>query len=289
MAATCDITVRFHEPPADLAPFFTTFYRADFSVGDGHVEDALQPEWGGIRFFSGTPPRASIGGSRHVTSDMQAQGPTTQPIHFELTTCSLWGFGLMPLGWATFMGVPAHQCANRIFDGRSSDMFERFRPLADRLTVDPAAELSEYGAMVEFFREQIPRHKADRHRIHAIHEMLLDTQVTDVASMAVSAGLSQRTLERVSRRAFGFAPKLLLRRQRFMRSLAEFMIDPSMGWINAMDESYFDQSQFVRDCHAFLGMAPSEYAAQEHPVLGAFMRERMKALGSPVQTLDKPD
>ena len=288
LAATCDITVRFHEPPADLAPFFTTFYRADFHVPDGPVSDALQPEWGGVRMFSGTPPRATIGDCAVISSDIQAQGPTTQPIVFEMANCSLWGFGLLPLGWATFMGVPAHDYANRIFDGRTEPAFARFAPLADRLTADIARQDAEYRAIVDFFRSEIECHTADRDRILSIHQMLLDPDVTDVASMAVSAGLSQRTLERVSLRAFGFPPKQLLRRQRFMRSLAQFMIDPSKGWLDAMDETYFDQSQFVRDCHDFLGMAPTDYAAMNHPVMSAFMRERMKALGSPVQTLDQP-
>ena len=72
-------------------------------------------------------------------------------------------------------------------------------------------------------------------------------------------------------------------------SLVLHWIWPPLGWIGALDSLYFDQSHFVRDCHTFLGMAPSEYAAMDHPILAAFMRERMKAHGSAVQTLDKPD
>jgi len=73
-----------------------------------------------------------------------------------------------------------------------------------------------------------------------------------------------------------------------MRSLAQFMLDPSLGWVGAIDALYVDQSHFVRDCHEFLGMTPSEYAAQDHPVISAFMRERMRAHGSAAQTLDVP-
>ena len=35
-------------------------------------------------------------------------------------------------------------------------------------------------------------------------------------------------------------------------------------------------------------MSPSEYAALDHPVLSAFMAERARIMGSPVQTLDRP-
>ena len=75
----------------------------------------------------------------------------------------------------------------------------------------------------------------------------------------------------------------------FVRSVADFMLDPSMGWIGAIDSLYFDQSHFVRDCKDFLGMSPSEYSAMDHPVIVGFMRERMRAHGSAVQTLDQPE
>jgi methylphosphotriester-DNA--protein-cysteine methyltransferase len=73
-----------------------------------------------------------------------------------------------------------------------------------------------------------------------------------------------------------------------MRSVAQFMLDPSLGWIGALDSLYFDQSHFVRDCKDFLGMSPTAYAETDHPVIAGFMRERMRAHGSAVQTLDDP-
>jgi len=285
----CDIAVRFHEPPEDLRPCFTTFYRADFTVPEGRLKDWLQPEWGGLRFFHGDTPISRIDGGEPLRhADFNAAGPTTRPIEFHIGTTRFWGIGLLPLGWATFMSVAASDFANRTFDGRTEPAFARFLPLADRLTAEPDREAAEFAEIVRFFREEAPRRKVDRARILAIHEMLLDPDLSEVGEMSARAGLGQRTLERVCRQAFGFPPKLLLRRQRFMRSLARFMMDPSLGWIGAMDSLYFDQSQFVRDCHTFLGMAPSEYAAMEHPILAAFMRERQRTHGSAVQTLDKP-
>lgn len=283
------VSVRFREPPEDLRPFFTTFYRAEFDVGDEILRDALQPEWGGMRFFNGARPVSRIAGGPILRSaDFSAMGPTTKPIDFEVGSTRFWGIGLLPLGWGTFLNVPAHTMANCIFDGRAEPAFAPYVALADKLTADPARENEEFEFLVSFFRNAASRHPVDRERVLAIHEMLLDPDLVDVASMATSAGLSQRTLERTCRNVFGFPPKLLLRRQRFMRSLAAYMSDPSMGWINAMDSNYFDQSQFVRDCRAFLGMSPSEYATMDHPVLAAFMRERARVHGSAVQTLDKP-
>jgi len=109
-----------------------------------------------------------------------------------------------------------------------------------------------------------------------------------VAELAARAGESTTTLNRLCHRAFGFTPKLLLRRQRFMRSLAQFMLDPSLRWIGALDGHYHDQAQFIREFRRFMGMTPGEYAALPHPVLDAFVNERLRVSGSPVQTLDPP-
>jgi hypothetical protein len=81
---------------------------------------------------------------------------------------------------------------------------------------------------------------------------------------------------------------VLLRRQRFMRSISDFVLDPSLKWIGAIDSHYHDQAQFVRDFRQFMGMTPRQYGALPKPLIGAVMRERMRMSGSAVQTLDSP-
>ena len=97
-----------------------------------------------------------------------------------------------------------------------------------------------------------------------------------------------RTLERIFARYYGFSPKLLMRSQRFMRSLATFMLHRGTRWTEAMDADYHDQAQFTREFREFMTMNPSEYAAREHPILTSFMEARAKAWGSAAQTLDPP-
>ncbi len=289
MGRQCEIAVRFHEPPDDLKRFFTSFYRADFVCPDGPVHDALQPEWGGLRFFDRAGIVTSIGGDEPVSgTDFAAMGPSSLPVEFTLPTVAMWGLGLLPLGWATFMSAPASTMANRVFDGRNEPAFQRFVPLADALSCAPCDEAADLARIVRFFRRETPRKAPEDPRVQAIHAVLVDPQLSGVAEMVARTGLNQRTLERICRRVFGFPPKKLLRRQRFMRSLAQFMLDPALGWVGAIDTLYVDQSHFVRDCHEFLGMTPSEYAVQDHPVIAAFMRERMRVHGSAAQTLDLP-
>lgn len=290
MATQCEIAVRFHAPPADLARFFTTFYRVEITVPDGErVADALQPEWGNLRFFFGDlPVSRSARGDLVSEADFSPTGPSTGPLEFTLGNTRLWGIGLLPLGWSTFIGQPANAMANRVFDGRAEPTFAAFVPLADALTGDAAREDEECARLIAFFRHEAPRHGPEDARIRAIHAVLLEDTLPRVSQIAGRAGISERTLERLSRRAFGFPPRVLLRRQRFMRSLAAFMLDPKAGWSHSIDSGYFDQSHFVRDCHDFLGMTPSEYAAMDHPIMASFVRERHRARGVAVQTLDRP-
>lgn len=289
------VTVWFHEPPADLARFFTSFYCADFHVpGPELIADWLHPEWSGLRIFSDATPISQIAGHPPLSgADIVVTGPSSVPLHFSIGTTRLWGFGLFPLGWATFVGQPADRFANTVNNGRTSHVFSHFQPLAERLLADDRPEGSNnpaqmFSIMEDFFRNDAPQFGNGDARIQTTHAALVEAELPTVAHLAELCSVHPRTLERLCLRHFGFPPKLLLRRQRFMRSLSRFMLEPSLGWIRAIDSLYVDQSHFVRDCHDFLGMAPREYAALDHPILSAFVRERKQALGSPVQTLDPP-
>ena len=119
----------------------------------------------------------------------------------------------------------------------------------------------------------------------AVHERLLNPAVDTVAALADSIDLSVRQLTRVSLAMFGFAPKLLIRRQRFLRTLQALIDQPERAMVAIIDEGYFDQSHFVRDFKAFMGMSPSRYFALPRPLLGPAGQARMQAMGIAYQGL----
>ena len=283
------VVVQFYPPPADLRRYFTTFYRTTIAPPHGEkVEDALQPEWAGLRIFDRPGPDAWIeGGDRVSGARFIATGPSSCSGHFRIGATTFWGIGLLPLGWAQFVRKPASAHANLIADGMTHPSFRHFAPLAEQLFTG-LDEQDELERIVAFFRSRLNDPPADAQRISEIHTALVDPEVATVAELVSRVGASQRTIERTADRAFGFSPKLMLRRQRFMRSLAQFMLDPSLKWIGAIDGHYHDQAQFVRDFHDFMGMSPREYAALPHPVLEPFIRERARVAGAGVQTLDHP-
>ena len=291
MSSKPTVTARFHAPPEDLRRYFTSFYITEITSTDGQpVVDALQPEWGNLRFFNGAAPRSWIEGGDNINGKrFVATGPSSRCANFSLGSSRFWGMGLLPLGWARFVCQPAAAHANLIADGHTHPTFSQFVPLADALFASDGDEQKELETIVSFFRSLPPCPKLNETQVLAIHSAMIDPQVSSVGELVERIGTSQRTIERVCDRAFGFSPKLLLRRQRFMRSLAQFMLDPSLKWIGAMDSQYHDQAQFVRDFREFMGMTPSDYASRPHPVLEQFIHARARNHGVAVQTMDSPD
>ena len=283
--------MRLFAAPPDLRRYFTTFYLLECTVaGGGQVSDYLLPEWANLRFHSGSMPVAeSLSGARVAGTAFPVTGPSSRAVRFTIGSTRMWGIGLLPLGWAKFVGAAAADFADGLLDGSSHPAFTAFRPLADYLLHSADNVEAELARIAAHFRDHLDAPVPEEERIVAIHAALVDPEVATVAQLAERAGTGQRTAERLCRRAFGFPPKLLLRRQRFIRSLSQFMLDPSLKWIGAMDGHYHDQSQFVRDCRQFMGMSPSQYGALPKPLIGAIMRERDRMAGSAAQTLDSPD
>jgi len=283
--------VRFCLPPEDLRRYFTSFYVTEIAPQDGtRISDALHPEWANLRFFSGDAPDAEIEGHTALSgAHFVATGPSSRCTHFTIGRTRFWGIGLLPLGWARFVGAPAADHANLLADGRSHPAFARFVPLAEQLFSPHGDEAEEFERIAAYFRSLPALAGIDEERIMAIHQAVIDPALSTVAELVERVGASQRTIERTCKQAFGFSPKLMLRRQRFMRSLTQFMLDPSLKWIGALDGSYHDQAQFVRDFHEFMGMTPRDYAHRPHPILATFMHERARVRGAAVQTLDRPD
>jgi AraC-like DNA-binding protein len=292
------VRVEFCQPPADLARYFTTFYVAEITVpadgpGKGWVSDYLHPEWGNLRLLSGNAVQADSGaqtGPAAIVSDTNfiATGPSARAVRFAVRSTRFWGIGFLPLGWAKFVRMPAGDIANAVLDGNTHPAMANFAPLVAGLFRAEPDEARELAWITSYFRTRLAEAVVDEARILAIHAALVDPDVVTVAELVERSGASPRTVERVCFRDFGFPPKLLMRRQRFMRSLSQFMLDPTLKWIGAIDSQYHDQAQFVRDFRQFMGMTPRQYGGMAHPILDVFVRERMRLAGSAVQALDSP-
>ena len=284
-------SIRFAMPSDALRPFVTTYYHTEVTAPElpGWIEDYLHPEWGNMRFLPPGLSNHAIGSDPMVeTPGFAAAGPTSRATRFRMRSGTSWGIGLLPLGWVKFVDAPARDFADRAVDGMRDPAFAAFAPLAEALR-DADGDFDAGLALIERHMEQLlSRALAGSEGISAVHAGLVDPAVTTVAELADRAEMGVRSLERLCARAFGFTPKLLLRRQRFLRSLAHFMLDPSLKWLTAMDYQYHDQAHFVRDFRRFMGMTPTAYGKLEHPLLSAAARARAEAAGEAMQVLHRP-
>jgi AraC-like DNA-binding protein len=283
------LVAEFREPPAEFAGCFTSLYHLTLELPAGAVPvtDYLQPEWANIRFFCGTTPKAEIGGWRLEGARFVATGPSSLPCRFSMGPVRMWGVGFLPLGWARFFEAEAGNCTNLVCDGAAHHAFAHFAGLTEVLC-DPEASVEEqYAALVAALAAAM-RPSRDEPRIARVHAALVSGEHVSVGELVDASAMSIRTLERVCARYFGFSPKLLMRRQRFMRSLTTFMLQRGRRWTEAIDSEYHDQAQFTREFRDFMTMNPSEYAALDHPILTSFMEARAKIWGSAAQTLDPP-
>lgn len=289
MTGDCTVRVRFHRPPEPLQRYFTTFYLTEIDVPQGRVTDHLHPEWANIRIYQGDFPDSQLP-DRPPFAGVQANatGPTSTTLEFTTGTTRIWGIGLLPLGWARFVRQPANAHADHIYDVASEPFLAPFRPLAASVFGKEKDEQAELSRITRFFEQNLAADVEDDPRIVACHAALVDPDIASVSEMAEATQLPTHTVERLCRKHFGFPPRLLLRRQRFMRSLVQYMMDPSLKWIGAIDGHYHDQAQFVRDFHRFMGMSPSEYAHCPKPVLQEVMRARKEFVGAAVQALHTP-
>ncbi|MEM7780320.1 MAG: helix-turn-helix domain-containing protein [Pseudomonadota bacterium] len=290
---------RFYTPPPQFDGCFTTFYHLELDIEgseetDGaapEVEDYLQPEWANIRFFGGARPSSEIGSSQLSGARFIATGPSSLPCHFSLGPSRMWGVGFLPLGWARFVDADASDFANTILDGAAHPVFARFDSMSETLC-DPSIPMDQQLDLITSVMEGLMQPSRDEAKITRVHAALVSGEHVAVGDLAKACAMSIRTLERVCHRYFGFTPKLLMRRQRFMRSLTNFMLKEASKragrWTEAMDEEYHDQAQFTREFTEFMTMTPSKYASLDHPILSSFMEARARVWGSAAQTLDQP-
>jgi AraC-like DNA-binding protein len=286
MTANFAFEARCYRLAEPLQPYFTALCAFEYSSDPSDpIEDWLHPEWSQMRFVLGPPAAARIGhGPLEEQWSFVAVGPTSRTLHFRITSGRAWGLGLQPAGWAKFANGPAAAVADKTVNGATHPAFALFEPIS-RMLAEEEPGLDGFAMRInDYLMDHIDRPSPQEDMIVACHDALRDPDVANVAELGERLGLGTRSLQRLCVRYFGFAPKLLLRRQRFQRSLARFMLGAAGSWSDALDGQYHDQAQFVRDFRAFMGMTPSEYAELPHPVLKTTMAQRMADLGVTPQT-----
>ncbi len=275
--------VRYRQPSLALRPFITTYYWVDVPGGGPPVTDWLHPEWPNVRFLLDGGWRSDVGSGMVEVPACALFGPTRRAAKVVGDSPSrLVGLGLLPLGFATLFDLEAASLSHRL--GPLEDHMPCVRGLHAALAAE-TDDTRQADLLDTYFEAKVAARPPAPDLLRRAHAVLLDPEVTTVDVFAQALAISPRHLLRLCRRLFGFPPKLLLRRQRFMRTLEAVMAAPGTSFTQVLDDAYFDHSHFVRDFHHFMGMSPTAYLQLERPLMGVAQLERLKAWGASFQGL----
>lgn len=284
---------RFIAPHPRLQPYLSVYYFTSIDSLDGQpVRDWMNPEWASVRFrYSGDTQGGFVGQELVEVPPMHFVGPTSLAGPFAAMHARIASIGFLPVGWCMFIDESADIWSDRLDDAalvKTPVAFDRMMDATlNCATLDEMAAAFDAILLDALDNRPLIDPKGEE-RVRAAHAALLDPEITTVKQLADRLQMSIAQLQRLSLRIFGFPPKLLLRRQRFVRTLAVIMRDPESNWSDALDMHYHDQAHFNRDFRQFFKMSPREYRAQPHPIIGAASKARMAALGDPLQALQKP-
>ena len=182
------------------------------------------------------------------------------------------GIDLTPLGWSRLFRVRADLFRDRVVPletmlphGWVTSVFGRLLSSNQSTQVKPILD--------ELLLAIMPPPGVDDAMIVAIQRFIAeDGTAPDLGAAAAALGLTPAALRRLSIRHFGFPPKTLLIRTRFIRSLVRMLLAGERADYTVMAPSYFDVSHFIRDANRFLGMTPRRFLQYDHRYLIACLR-----------------
>ncbi len=259
------VSVRVYLPDPALLGHITFYY---FVEAEGPLTDFLYPEWGNVRL--------SVAGDWMVVNDPRdparparraLYGPTDRRGKVVTGGGKTVGFGLTPIGWDRLIGTHAGAMANRVreIDG---ELGVDAIALQQAFIADGDDDVAGVARFDRVLLDLLARRPASHPLVLAV-DKVLRRRPAGVPEFAARAGVSPRTLQRLCLGAFGFAPKRLLRRQRFLETLGLIRITPDPTFGTLIDEAYHDQSHFNRDFRDFMDMTAREYAATPRALMQA--------------------
>jgi AraC-like DNA-binding protein len=273
----------YYQPPGEhLRAYIRSFYGVEAQLEPGEqLSDIAIPESANLRFVLEGAIQVEMSCGARQTFEVGAflVGPTSKHMRFTfLGPARVVGFGITPIGWASLTSCPAHDFANKIASaqpilGEQTEIF--FQALLK------ARDFSERFACLSraLIARRVQRPLPVSPLLNALENILKDKKFDRVEAIAHALAISPRHLERLMLRAYGFGPKLILRRRRFLEAFHYLRRRSGAGWMDAAGEEYCDQSHFIRDFKAFTGVSPSVYFARAQPVMAAVVKKTLDDIG----------
>ncbi len=277
-------SIRYFPPCEALHGRVASYYVMEAAHGvQLDIHDFAIPVWPNLRFllrgdidvtvtdtikFAAPPAQCALFGGTTVATHVHIKG-----------ALKIVGASFFPRGWREIFATPANAWANRA--GQLGDVWG-YEPAPTLLALANAkSDADTVSALDRLFLGRVIAGRPAKlpASTYTVERLLVDPAIISVEKISEQTGLSLRQIERISLAGYGHTPKQVIRKFRFLRTIATLAKTPDAAWRDMIDELYYDQSHFIRDFKQFTGLTPTDY--QKNPPL--IMRGFLQSLGSSIQ------
>jgi len=265
-------SMRYYSPAPALRSLLSSYYVIEF--GAGAITDVMRAELANVRFLIEGSSELTWPDGRVRKGVTGLFGPRCAPLGM---VCEgpgkVFGAGIMPLGWSALFGLDADELADDMLP-----LDEVVGPLGTRTLCRMRNSADDAGLVAAaddfFLRLAGGRDLANDWFGRLVDDWLVGGSTTGVDGLVERADLSARQVERLCRRYYGAPPKLLMRKYRALRAAVGFSLDPEASWLDVAGDDFYDQSHFIREFKTFVGMTPTQFAANGAAVMSHSIRLR---------------
>jgi AraC-like DNA-binding protein len=276
------INLQYQAPPEALQSVVSSFYRFDYS-GNAlrEIERADRAQF--RIMLEGKGLYRFANGAEYQTYPVTVIGPTTAPFEaIASEPLAIFGWGMLPAGWAALMGAEGEYWIDKAFDARQifgdsiMELRDQLLAIAESANQFPLG----FAAAGEIYRKL----DAPPFEFTALVDTwLVEHGDPDVDVLVNRSGLSPRQLERMTKRYYGMPPKKLARKYRALRAASKLAHGDSLD-DTELGVAFYDQSHLIREVKQFTGLTPSQLRAGASELTKATMAGRGE-LGGKVSPL----
>lgn len=211
-----------------------------------------------MEFASG---EAGVSGPAVFITPMQAATPFT--MHGPVRAC---GISLTTLGWAAVSGLPVDRWGDRVLPAEQiggADFAAAVAAAGSGFADGSLSAAEACAALADALRPALrPLRQAHARFIAQTAQWLSTDFNPPIEALVERTGLSERQIQRLTRRFFGKPPTGLVRRYRAIRA-ATLLSQPEVprAVLDEIVDAYFDQAHMIRDIRHFTGRTPTSLGA----------------------------
>ncbi len=267
-------SMRYYSPAPQLRRLLSSYYVVE--MAPGRIADVMRAELPNVRFMlRGHSVLTWPDGTVRQSLSASVFGPRCQPLGMVLEGPALvFGAGIMPDGWLRCFGVDSDEIADTMLP------LDDLAGQAARSTLcrmQNGGSDADLVAAADAFFLSLARRRAVRQESgfgRLVEDWLVRGSPGGVDELIGTADRSARQVERLCRRTYGAPPKLLMRKYRALRAAVQISVDPDARWFDIAGDAFYDQSHFIREFRTFVGMTPTQFAANGAAVMSHSIRLR---------------